>query len=178
MRVLIVSVNHQIQPERVKGMSSDGSVEAFERGQKESFAQMLQKEIHERGIRFLGEEACHGEATIAQKICGLENCRYSNIDMTPQERECRNIPRNYTDARSNLSEAERTRCNREREEFMCTKALGEAGDADSILIICGRVHAEEIAAELQQLDHDVEQADLQNQAWYIEDWADHCMRNL
>lgn len=178
MRILIVSVNHQIQPAQVTGMSTDGSVEAFERNQKECFIEMLRTEIRERGIRFIGEETRHGEATIAQRICGVENCHYANIEMTPQERESRNIPPNYTDTRSNQSEAEKTRCNREREEYMCTKALAEAGGEDSILIICGSAHAEAIAAKLRQLDHIVETVDLRDQTWYIEDWAEHCMRNL
>ena len=178
MRVLIVSVNHQIQPAQVKGASTDGSVEAFERKQKESFVLMLQTEIRERGIRFIGEEARHGEPTIAQKVCGFENCHYANIEMTPQERERRNIPPSYTDDRSNLPEAEKTRCNREREEYMCAKALAEAGGADSILIICGRTHAEAIAAKLRHLGHDVEPVDLRDQTWYVENWAEHSMRNL
>jgi|ERR1035437_10031379 hypothetical protein len=178
MRVLIVSVNHQIQPAQVKGASTDGSVEAFERKQKESFVLMLQTEIRERGIRFIGEEARHGDVTIAQRLRGFENCHYANIEMTPQEREYRKIPASYTNDRSNLSEVEKTRCNREREEYMCAKALAEAGDADSILIICGRAHTEVVAAILRQLDHNVEQVDLRDQPWYVENWAEHCMRNL
>jgi len=61
---------------------------------------------------------------------------------------------------------------------MCAKALAETGDADSILIICGRAHAEAIAAKLRQLDHNVELVDLRDQTWYIEDWAEHCMLNM
>ena len=178
MHILLMSVNHQIQPSSIKSMSTDGSVEAFERGQKESFGQMLQTKVREHCIRFIGEEARHGEETIAQKVCDLESCHYANIDMTPVERELRNIPPGYADEGSNLSEAEINRCHREREEYMCTKAVAEAGDLDSILIICGRIHAEEIAAELGRLGHIVETVDLRSQSWYVENWVEHAMNNL
>jgi len=92
--------------------------------------------------------------------------------------ESRNIPPNYADTRSSLSEAEKARCNREREEYMCAKILAEAGGRESILVICGRTHAGAIAGKLRELGHSVETTDLQDQPWYIEDWAEHCMRNL
>lgn len=178
MQILILSVSHQIQPSRIKSMSTDGSVEAFERSQKEAFGQMLRTKVRERWIRFIGEEARHGEETAAQRVCELQDCHYANIDMTPAEREHRNIPPGYADEGSNLSETEIIRCHREREEFMCAKALTEAGNVDSILIICGRFHAEEIAANFGRLGHNVELLDLRNQSWYIENWAEHAMRKL
>lgn len=178
MQILIVSVNHQIQPRMIKGASSDGSVEAFERGQKESFVRLLQTEIRERRIEFVGEEARYDEETMAQRICELENWRYANIDMTPQERERRNIPPGYADEGSKLPEAEIIRCHREREKYMCQKALSEAGISKSILLICGRVHAAAMAKELGRQGHKVEIVDLLDQSWYVENWAEHCMYEL
>jgi len=139
---------------------------------------MLQTKVRERCIRFIGEEARHGEETVAQKVCELDNCHYANIDMTPAERKHRIIPPGYADEGSNLSEAEINRCHREREEYMCTTAVAEAGGAENILIICGRVHADAMAARLGQLGHNVESMDLRDQSWYIENWAEHCMLNL
>lgn len=176
--MLIISVNHQIQPRLIKGGSSDGSVEAFERGQKESFARLVQTQIRERNIEAVGEEARYGEETIAQKICELENCRYANIDMTPEERERRNIPPGYADEGSKICEAEISRCHREREKYMCEKALAEAGDSKGILLICGRTHAAPMAKEFERHGHNVEIVDLQDQSWYVENWAEHCMYNL
>jgi len=139
---------------------------------------MLRTMVREHCIRFIGEEARHGEETVAQRVCELENCHYANIDMMPQDREHRNIPHGYADEGSNLSEAEKSRCHREREEFMCAKALTEAGDVDSILIICGRVHAGPMANILERFGHNVEIADLQGESWYIENWVEHCVHNL
>lgn len=178
MQVLIISVNHQIQPRLIKGGSSDGSVEAFERGQKERFAQLLQTKIRERSMEFLGEEARYDEETIAQKICELENCRYANIDMTPEERERRNIPPGYADEGSKVCEAEIARCHREREQYMCQKALAETGESKSILLICGRTHAGPMNRELERRGHSVEIIDLKDQSWYVENWAEHCTFNL
>jgi hypothetical protein len=177
MLVLVIAVNHQIQPARIKSGSTDGSVEAFEQSQKEAFGQMLIQHIRQRGVGFVGEEALHGEETIAERVCRLENCAHANIDMTPQERTGRGIPPGY-DENDNLSEEERNRCHREREEYMCMTALARAGEAKSILLICGRLHSAPIAARLMQLGHSVETTDLQELKWYIENWAEHCMFNL
>jgi hypothetical protein len=95
MRFLIVGVNHQIQPARIMSMSTDGSLEAFARDQKEGFGQLLREDIRSRGVQFVGEEARYGEESIAQRVCQQEKCGYANVDMTPEERERRNIPPGY-----------------------------------------------------------------------------------
>jgi hypothetical protein len=50
MDVLILGINHQIQPAHIRNMSTDGSAEAFELAQKEAFAQLLYDLIQEREI--------------------------------------------------------------------------------------------------------------------------------
>jgi hypothetical protein len=74
-----------------------------------------------------------------------------------------------------FTEAEKTRCNHEREEHMCGRVLTESGNAKSILIICGRLHAEAIAARLARFCDSVEIVDLHDQDWYIEDWQGHML---
>lgn len=174
MRVLLVGVNHQIQPAQIMSMSTNGSLEAFEQDQKERFGQLLRDYIRDRGVQFVGEEARYGQETIAQRVCQQERCRYANIDMTPQERESHNCPPGYNED-PGVPQAEKTRCNQEREEHMSGRVLAESGSAASVLVICGRLHAEAIAARLIQPGHSVEIVDLQNQNWYIEDWLDHML---
>jgi hypothetical protein len=172
MDVLILGLNHQIQPAMIKNWSSDGLFQQFEQDQKETFAQFLYDLLHERGIEFVGEEAKHGEDTIAQRLCAQENYRYSNVEMLPEERRQRNIPRDYSD-NPNVSQQERDRCNLEREQYMCEQAIVHAAQAHRILIICGRLHMNPIAAELGRQGHCVQTSDIQEQDWYVENWFDH-----
>jgi hypothetical protein len=177
MNVLILAINHQIQSARNVQMSSDGSAEAFEQSQKNSFEELLRDLIRNQRIGFVGEEAKHGDPTIAQQLCESENCQYANIDMKPEERERRQIPPGYADIKGITAE-EKQRCNREREQYMCDLTLEKAGQTENTLLICGRLHAKAIAAILNQMGHNTETIDLQDYDWYIEDWIDHCMNNL
>ena len=176
MRILIIAVNHQIQSAQIKSGSTDGRLEIFERDQKERFGELLRNQIRARRIEFIGEEARHGEETIAQRVCQQEGCRpATNIDMTRAQREDRSIPPGYHEDTS-MPQAEKDRCNREREAHMVSRVLAEAGNADSIAVICGRFHAEAIAHQLSKLGHSVDRLDLQNQDWYIEDWMAHMLQ--
>ncbi len=60
---------------------------------------------------------------------------------------------------------------------MIDRTIIEAGQAESVILICGRLHRNSIASELRRLEHIVEEIDLQNQSWYIENWMEH-MLNL
>ncbi len=157
--------------------STNGNVEAFERDQKERFGQLLREHVRERGVQFVGEETRYGEISIAQTVCGQEGCRHANIDMTSEERRRRNIPPGYYED-ADLPEAEKTSCNQEREEYMSNRVLAEAGEAESVLVICGRLHTEAVAAHLRKLGQAAEITDLRAQSWYVEDWFGHTMRNL
>src|SRR5713101_3247577 len=99
------------------------------------------------------------------------------IEMTPQERERRGIPPAY-DEDKNLSDTEKARCHQEREEHMLSTAWAQVGEAASILIICGRHHAQTLISAFRERSHDVESVDLLDQSWYVEDWQDHILHNL
>lgn len=172
MDVLIIGVNHQIQPATIKGMSVDGSIEAFERRQKEAFAAMLHEQILQRAVHFVGEECRFDEVSIAQRVCE-GTARHGNIDMPTEERERRNIPPGYHENPA-LCEAEKARCDSERETYMCNQI--ESAAAGSVIVICGRHHSNAIASLLRDRGHTVEITDVQHQSWYVEDWLEYCMR--
>jgi len=77
-----------------------------------------------------------------------------------------------------MSEEEKGRYHRERELYMCDKAMSEAAGLSNIMIICGRVHSEAIARELRERGNEVEVTDLQEQDWCVDDWISHCLKNL
>jgi hypothetical protein len=53
---------------------------------------------------------------------------------------------------------------------MFEKAIEEARDADSIIVICGRNHTSALASRFREAGREVEEADIQSEPWYIEDW--------
>jgi hypothetical protein len=53
-----------------------------------------------------------------------------------------------------------------REEYMVERAIAEAGDANSILVLCGHLHAPEVANRFAQAGHTVSLEMLHNYPWY------------
>jgi hypothetical protein len=175
VRVLILGINHQIQWVRIWSYSSSSELERFERSQKDQFRELLCKRIAERGVQFIGEETKHGEPSIAQEVCASQGCRYANVEMHPDERAERKIPNNY-EADPKVPQEQRMQFHRRREEHMFEKAIAEAGDAGSIIVICGRCHTSALASKFRDAGHQVDEADIQDEPWYVEDWMQHMMR--
>ncbi len=172
--MLILGINHQIQWVRIWSCSSGGELERFEQGQKDKFRELLRKRIAERAVQFIAEETKHGEPSIAHELYASEGCRYANIEMHPDERAERKIPNNY-EIDPNVPQEQKTQFHQQREEYMFEKAIAEAGDAESIIVICGRSHTPALASRFRDAGHRVEEADIQDEPWYIEDWMGHMM---
>jgi hypothetical protein len=175
VQVLILGINHQIQWVQIWSYSSGGELERFEEGQKDQFRELLRGRITERGAQFIGEEAKHGEPSIAQDVCASGGCRYANIEMHPDERAERKIPTNY-ESDPNVSVEQKAQFHQQREGYMFEQAVAGAADAGSIIIICGRYHTAGLASRLRQGGHQVDEADIQQEPWYVEDWMEHMMR--
>jgi hypothetical protein len=162
MRILIIAVNHQIQPAQIKSMSPDGKLEDFEHGQKEKLGELVREHVRMRGVQFVGEEARHGLTASANMTPGPKGkCATSLLVITRTLVSRKLIKIRY---------------NREREEHMAKRVHAENGKADSVIAICGRVHAEAIADRLSQLGHTVDILDLRSQPWYIDDWQSHMLQ--
>jgi hypothetical protein len=174
MRVLILGINHQIQ--RPFGSSRKADRE-FVQDQKQHFVQLLHELIQKHEIDFVGEEANRTEESIAREVCKEESCRYVNVEMTAEERTLRKIPNQYNEDHA-LSDAEKVRGNREREQRMVQEFLRNAQDSDNILVICGDKHSDALAEGFRAAGHSAEIDDLRNKSWYVEDWFDHMMHNF
>jgi len=175
MRILIIGLNHQIQPTRIGSSSTSGALEAFEQAQKEKFGALLSAKIAEHDVKFVGEEAKHGQETVTQRCCDLERCRYANIEMTPEERLARKIPPDYEEDES-MPRSEKSRFHLEREEYMFHATMKEAQVADSIIVVCGSFHTQPLARRFREAGHTVEEADIRAESWYVEDWLSHMLR--
>ena len=57
MHMLILGINHQIQPRQILSWGSGGQPQQFEREQKERFCDLLCMRMAERAVDFVGEEA-------------------------------------------------------------------------------------------------------------------------
>jgi hypothetical protein len=74
-----------------------------------------------------------------------------------------------------LSAEQKADFNARRETHIIEKTLDAAGDADRILVICGRSHTANLAAEFRSRGHDVTETDVLDEPWYVEDWFTHIM---
>jgi hypothetical protein len=175
VRVLILGINHQIQWVRIWSWSSGGELERFEAGQKDQFRELLRKKISERRVQFVGEETKHGEPTIANEVCASARCRYANVEMHPDERAERKIPTNY-ESDPNVTQEQKALFHQQREEYMFEQVVAGTGDAESIIVICGRYHTTGLARSFREAGHQVDEADIQGEPWYVEDWMEHMMR--
>src|ERR1700676_5248013 len=139
MRLIIVGVNHQIQPVEILSWGSNGKPQKFEKEQKDKFAELLQEKIIENDVETVGEEARHGHESVTQRVCESADCRHT-IEMTIEERIARDIPGGYNE-NPEFPEADRDRCNREREDYMAAKALAyrfhDCGFVGSTARCCG-----------------------------------------
>ena len=175
MRIHILGINHQVQPADIRSWSSNGSLQKFEQEQKDRYAELVEKLIAKTGAQIVAEETQHGLDTVTKRVCDRVKCRPANIEMPPDERATRGIPAGYNENPDTPS-LDRERWNREREEYMAAKAMTEAGEAESAIVICGRMHVQPLAEKFSKAGHGVETSDLQDQPWYVEDWQTHMMR--
>src|SRR5258708_13498857 len=168
MYLLIIAnaVGHEVQ-KALRPLDAPPGARANRR-----FEELLKRKIAEHSVQFIGEEAEFGSETIAQRL-GLA---WANIDMPETERAARGISAEQSrrapiprylgdDARTQLTEEGYQRIVRDgwveleprlksdevREEYMLQRTMDEAGDAESILVICGIVHSAELADRFPDL---------------------------
>ncbi len=162
---------HQLQS--TTPIYTEGKAAELEEGQKRQYEEMLDRVIKERGVQFIGEEAKHGTDSIAQQIARRQGREYANIEMEPAERQAKGIPPGYADEDSSLPTVEIDRLHKTRERHIFDKTMKLAGGAESVLILCGRIHADALAQLFKGAGHTVDTSDVNKESWYIEDWPKH-----
>jgi hypothetical protein len=158
MDIFIVSIDHKFQLDKTAiAMPLDGMREKLEA--------LLQEEIENRHVTFIGEEAAQSpnRPTIAHKLASIHEppIPWQNIDMTETQRRSAGI---YDALRNRPSwpvwrgaEAvmieQRIPEDDVREEFMVRKAIECAGRAESILVICGDMHTCALKQKFERCGH-------------------------
>ena len=175
MRVLIIGINHQIQPSDILSWSSSGALERFERGQKDAFAELVQAKIKEGGVQYVVEESKHGQQSVVESCCRCMDIRYENIEMPEAQRAALQISPGYAEDKG-IPPDKKAKFHAIREQHMVEAMLAGAQGADSVILICGREHSQALADRLIRADHTVEISDLSDQSWYVEDWQSHMLR--
>ena len=168
MKILILGLNPQIQSSAIRSGGKD--IESLERDQKEGFTKFLSSLIENRRVQFIGEEAEHGVPSIADMVARERGCGYTNIEMSADEKQRRNIPVDYSEPQSAYSPEQKAQWEREREDYMLRTVLAMQGDANSALILCCREHTDTLAVLFRRSGNEVATSDLNNESWYIENW--------
>jgi hypothetical protein len=175
MKVQIIGLNHQIQSRTLGCLGAEA--QAFERNQKDRFTELLRERMREHGITLVCEEAFPGQMSLAEAVCEADQCAYCNIEMSREERLRHGIPDRYAENPA-VPQAEQDRCNAARESQMIARILETGQGHENVMVLCGRMHSESLAAQLRQADHEVEIDDLMNQPWYVEDWIEYIMEHF
>ena len=160
MRVLIVSIDHFVQ--RAKSGRETAALAA----RKNKLDSLLRREIAARNVRVIAEEAEPRYQTIAQNLANASNSQISwkNIGMNEDERNRAGI----LDALRNRPTHNEQRDNQEveiehripeddiYEDFMVAETLQGAGEAESLMILCGDMHVQALKEKLKMHGHRVE----------------------
>jgi hypothetical protein len=163
MNILIVSIDHFLQ--RTKGRFNSAELIL----QKSRFEALIRKEVARRNVEFIGEESDPRIVTIAKQIA--DSCDppipWRNIDMPKRVRREAQIfaalqARPATIRRTQFGYLEvehRIPEDHVREIYFVEETLRNVGDSQSVLILCGDMHTEELASKFRNEGHIVETND-------------------
>jgi len=169
MKILIIGVGHGFQEPKT---SSDLCPVAI---RKDLLKRLVTERINERRIKFVGEETkftddvgTESVETIARQIAVSQGgLSWKNIHISKAAENALGITEEQ-DSRGRISQEmldgvpaykeRRLPSDAVREEYMVWRATTEARkvDAENILILCGNLHAEEMAKRLRRDGHQVE----------------------
>jgi hypothetical protein len=181
MDVLVLGIDHEIQ-----------MMDAFRpTTMVAAYRELLTSKIQQNGIQFIGEEAPPVRQTVGSHLTvELALPRpWRNIDMPEQarkdagifEEQMERVPVHqpgtvqthfdpggfYLDLRngSHLF-CPRVASDAVRENYMFARALEGAGEASSIMILCGNFHVEELASRFRARQDNVTTDAVFNHGWY------------
>jgi hypothetical protein len=160
MNILIISIDHFVQ--RVK----TGDENTLLRERKDMLETLLRREIPARNVQFISEEAPPLYETIAQRLGNEHDPQMppKNIYMNDDERReagiydaLKNRPTHAEQKGDEWVEIEhRIPEDDIREDFFVTETLQAAGNAESIIILCGDMHVHAVKKKLERYGHRVE----------------------
>jgi hypothetical protein len=181
MNVLVVGIDHEIQ-----------MMDAWRpAAMRAAYRELLTVKIQQNGIQFIGEEAPPGGQTVGEHLTvelGLLR-PWRNIDMPEQtrrdagihEEQMNRVPVQqvgqvkthhelggfYLDLKNGSHRFfPRVPSDAVREAYMFNRALEGKGEANSIMVLCGNLHAEEVARRFRENQDHVTTDAVYNYDWY------------
>jgi hypothetical protein len=113
----------------------------------------LRQIVVERDVQFIGDEDPH--PTCAKRVADDLNIRHAFIDIPLDDEAFSSI----REEQKNHPAAARLPSDDRRDDFMVKRTIAEAGDATSVLVMCGWAHLEPLAARFLKTCHDVRKFD-------------------
>ena len=173
MNILIVSIDHRVQL-----IKSEYAKPALNE-RRDRLENLLQKKVAERDVQFIGEESLPQTPTIAQRLARTHNPQipWVNIDMTDEERKLAGIhdalhnrPA-HTEKRGEdtVLIEHRIPDDNVREDFMVSRAIQNARNSESILILCGDMYVHALKQKFEERGHSV---DIDESLITEKNWAD------
>ncbi len=165
MRVYILGIDHEIQ-------TFDGKRTAEE---KAEFEKLLRALVSQHHIEFIGDETYREKNAIAKSVASSLGIRWEPIEMSQKAREELGIAEEQATQRheeifaDNLvvdSKPVRVLSDGIREEYMVWRTLTKAAEAQSILVLCGFSHIDELRQKFEKAGHQVTIDSLCKLDWY------------
>ena len=131
------------------------------RARKDQLEALLRAEIPKRKVRFIAEESKIGKATVASALASASNpqIRWKNISMTPSRDAAgitevlKNRPGHPGYETMGRWIESRMPGDEIREDFFIEQTLRITGNAQSILMLLGDMHADAVGDKLRQMGH-------------------------
>jgi hypothetical protein len=158
----VVGCNHGIQG----GLGGFAALDSAEQNeQRDHFRALLETICEEQAIQIVLEEDGAPEETAGEQIAAQRDIPWADINTSNDDKIQMGIPIDYVTGP--YTEAQKTNWNHQRELFMVDKINEHRNEGESLLIICGFAHMQQLADVLRQDDTPVQQWDYRNLDWYL-----------
>lgn len=183
MHVVILGADHEVQHE--EGWRTH-------RDMVGKYRDLLVSLVKQHGVQFICEEALPEWNTFGKRVAIELNLReWKSVDMPREERERVGIDTEQNSREAELREGavathfgadgslyldyrdgskhefiRRISSDAIKEEYFFKRAIKEATDAQSILLVCGQLHFEEVAKKFRAAGHTVTTDALYTKDWY------------
>jgi hypothetical protein len=156
----VLGCNHGIQ------VGIGGFVDLDPAGQNEQrahFRALLESICEGQAIQIVLEEDGAPEETAGEQIATQRDIPWIDINTSNEDKNQMGIPIDYVTGP--YAEDQKNNWNHQRELFMVDKINEHQNEGESLLIICGFAHMQQLADVLRQ-DDTVQQWDYRNLDWY------------
>lgn len=165
-KLYILGIDHKIQTLGGRRTTED----------KSEFDKLLRALVSKQCFEIIGEETYPEKDTIAKAVARSLNIRWEPIEMSMAARDALGIADEQLHERHEpvfsggipiASRVVRVLSDGIREEYMFWRTLTRADEAQSILVLCGFSHVDELRQRFEKAGHQVTTDSLCEHEWYV-----------